>query len=151
MHDRESGQVFEEGEALIIRMLMILIAVVTLGAQPARAGDCGPMPDKKALREVLAELMRAWVPPRNESIALPEPNSRGAKLLTTFCTQCHGLPDPKSYSGDKWPDVMERMVLRLKALGSRRCNLLQLAVPTAEEQRTILAYLRPGQGTALGQ
>jgi len=110
-------------------------------AQPA-AGDCGPMPDKKVLREVLAELMRAWVPPRNESIALPEPNSRGAKLLTTYCTQCHGLPDPKSYSGDKWPDVMERMTFRMKTLGSRRCNLLQLEIPTTEEQRAILTYLR---------
>ncbi len=110
-------------------------------SQPATAGDCGPMPDKKALREALAELMRAWVPPRSEPSALPEPNSRGAKLLTTYCTQCHGLPDPKSYSGDKWPDVMERMVLRMKALGSRRCNLLQLTIPTTDEQRAILAYL----------
>jgi cytochrome c553 len=110
-------------------------------ARKPAAGDCGPMPDKKVLREVLAELMRASVPPRSEPSALPEPNSLGAKLLTTYCTQCHGLPDPKSYSGDKWPDVMERMVLRMKALGSRRCNLLQLTIPTTDEQRTILAYL----------
>ncbi len=104
--------------------------------------DCGPPPNQAELRGLLAELMRAWVQPRREPAALPNADSRGAKLMGTYCAQCHGLPDPRAYSADEWPRVMERMDLRIKALGSRRCHVLQLAVPTAEERSAILGYLR---------
>lgn len=110
--------------------------------RPTEAGDCGPTPDQTELRGLLADLMRAWVPLRNEPSALPEPASRGAKLLSTHCAQCHGLPDPKAYSGSEWPRVLERMALRATAIGSRRCQLLKLTVPTAEEHKTILDYLK---------
>ncbi len=104
--------------------------------------ECGSAPNQAELRGLLAELMRAWVPPRREPAALPNADSRGAKLMRTYCAQCHGLPDPGAYSADEWPRVMERMDLRIKALGSRRCHLLQLAVPTDQEKVEILAYLR---------
>ena len=110
--------------------------------RPTEAGDCGPTPDQTELRGLLADLMRAWVPPRSEASALPEPASRGAKLLSTHCAQCHGLPDPKAYSGSEWPRVLDRMALRAKAIGSRHCQLLKLTVPTAEEHKTILDYLK---------
>ncbi len=104
--------------------------------------ECGSAPNQAELRGLLAELMRAWVPPRREPAALPNADSRGAKLMRTYCAQCHGLPDPGAYSADEWPRVMERMDLRIKVLGSRRCHLLQLAVPTDQEKVEILAYLR---------
>lgn len=104
--------------------------------------ECGPAPNQAELRGLLAELMRAWVPPRREPAVLPNADSRGAKLMSTYCAQCHGLPDPGAYSADEWPRVMERMSLRMQALGGRRCHLLQLAVPTAEERSAILGYLR---------
>lgn len=104
--------------------------------------ECGPAPNQAELRDLLAELMRAWVPPKREPAALPNADSRGAKLMGTYCAQCHGLPDPRAYSADEWPRVMERMDTRIKALGSRRCHLLQLAVPTDREKVEILAYLR---------
>ena len=137
------------------------LATVTLGAlgvvvfywalaagshvEVPRHGDaieCGPAPNQAELRGLLAELMRAWVPPQRETVALPNADSRGAKLMGTYCAQCHGLPDPKAYSADEWPRVMERMDLRIKSLGNRRCHLLQLAVPTDQERSEILAYLR---------
>jgi cytochrome c5 len=104
--------------------------------------ECGPPPNQAELRGLLAELMRAWVPPRKEPAALPNADSRGAKLLGQYCAQCHGLPDPKAYGTDEWPRVLERMSLRIKAVGSRRCHLLQLAVPTDQEKSEILVYLR---------
>ena len=104
--------------------------------------ECGPPPNQAELRGLLAELMRAWVPPRREAVALPNADSRGAKLLSAYCAQCHGLPDPGSYSTDEWPRVLERMDLRIKTLGSRRCHVLQLSVPTNQEKSEILAYLR---------
>ncbi len=104
--------------------------------------ECGPAPNQAELRGLLAELMRAWVPPRNEPVTLPNADSRGAKLLARYCAQCHGLPDPKAYSADEWPRVMERMALRMKTVGSRRCHVLQLAVPTDQEKSELLGYLR---------
>lgn len=104
--------------------------------------ECGPAPNQAELRGLLAEMMKAWVPPRKETAALPNADSRGAKLMGTYCTQCHGLPDPRAYSADEWPRVMARMSLRMQALGSRRCHVLQLAVPSDQEKNEILGYLR---------
>ena len=104
--------------------------------------ECGPAPNQAQLRGLLAELMRAWVPPRREPAVLPNADSRGAKLMGRYCAQCHGLPDPGAYSADEWPRVMERMSLRIKTLGNRRCHVLQLAVPTDQESGELLAYLR---------
>lgn len=104
--------------------------------------ECGPAPNQAELRGLLAELMRAWVPPRREQAALPNADSRGAKLMGRYCAQCHGLPNPGAYSADEWPRVMERMSLRMQALGSLRCHVLQLAVPTDQEKAELLAYLR---------
>jgi cytochrome c553 len=139
-------------ERLIVALALGAIAAVALvmpgggdrfpTPEPAVAQDCGPAPNQAELRGLLADLMRAWVPLRNEPSALPEPASRGAKLLSTHCAQCHGLPDPKTYSGSEWPRVLDRMALRATAIGSRRCKLLKLTVPTAEEHKTILDYLK---------
>ena len=104
--------------------------------------ECGPTPNQAELHGLLAELMRGWVLTRNEPAALPNAGSRGAKLLSTYCAQCHGLPDPKAYSADEWPRVVDRMSARIKAVGSRRCHLLQLVIPTEQEKSEILAYLQ---------
>jgi len=104
--------------------------------------ECGPAPNQAELHGLLAELMRGWVPARNEPAALPNAESRGAKLLGKYCTQCHGLPDPKAYSADEWPRIMGHMSTHIKAVGSRRCHLLQLVVPTEEEKGEILTFLR---------
>jgi cytochrome c5 len=142
----------------MIRRIVLVVALAGCGAwgvfgSPALGShlgvphqddaiECGPAPNQAELRGLLAELMRAWVPPRNEQAVLPNADSRGAKLLGRYCAQCHGLPDPKAYSADEWPRVMERMSLRMKALGSRRCHLLQLVVPTDQEKSELLGYLR---------
>jgi len=145
-------------KALQTRRPLMVVAIGILGVlifygTPARGShlgvphqgdaiECGPAPNQTELRGLLAELMRAWVPPRNELAVLPNADSRGAKLLGTYCAQCHGLPDPKAYSADEWPRVMERMSLRMKAVGSRRCHPLQLSVPTDQENGELLGYLR---------
>lgn len=44
---------------------------------------------------------------------LPEPDSEGAKIFTTYCTQCHVLQNPKMHSGREWKIVVERMAFRM--------------------------------------
>lgn len=60
----------------------------------------------------------AGLPPVNYKPAdLPEPNSRGAGLLTAYCVQCHWLPSPKMHAAEEWPLLLRRMELRVETLG----------------------------------
>lgn len=60
----------------------------------------------------------AGLPPVSYKQAdLPEPNSRGAGLLTAYCVQCHWLPSPKMHAADEWPLLLRRMELRVETLG----------------------------------
>src|SRR4249920_2517467 len=47
---------------------------------------------------------------------LPDPNSRGAQVLTTYCAQCHALPAPVEHSATDWPGVTRRMWIRMEEL-----------------------------------
>ncbi len=40
---------------------------------------------------------------------LPEPNSKGAALVTNYCTECHGAPYPSAHPAREWPAVVARM------------------------------------------
>ena len=62
----------------------------------------------------------AGLPPVNYKQAdLPEPNSRGAALLTAYCVQCHWLPSPKMHAAEEWPLLLRRMELRVETLGDQ--------------------------------
>jgi cytochrome c5 len=68
---------------------------------------------------------------------LPEPNSRGAQVLATYCAQCHALPAPTAHSATDWPGVTRRMWIRMDELPES----LGVKVPTAAERYEILKYL----------
>jgi cytochrome c5 len=68
---------------------------------------------------------------------LPDPNSRGAQTLATYCAQCHALPVPEAHSGTDWPGVTRRMWLRMDELP----DSLGVKVPTVAERHEVLQYL----------
>ena len=68
---------------------------------------------------------------------LPDPLSRDAQLLVTYCSQCHPLPSPTAHSATDWPSVARRMWLRMEWLPSS----LGVKVPTPGERYEILTYL----------
>ncbi|MDY6799512.1 MAG: SHOCT domain-containing protein, partial [Pseudomonadota bacterium] len=72
---------------------------------------------------------------------LPEPNSAGAKLVTQYCMQCHGLPSPKQHSASGWPPTIARMNSRMQWM-SRNNSPMNIQAPTEEELRTLTAYLQ---------
>lgn len=39
----------------------------------------------------------------------PEPESPGARLLTTHCSGCHAAPLPDVHTAAEWPNVVYRM------------------------------------------
>ena len=67
---------------------------------------------------------------------LPDPGSRGATLVTTYCTQCHAAPSPTLHTAAEWASVTSRMQPHM----SRGPSGIKL--PTAEEMQVILAYMQ---------
>lgn len=68
---------------------------------------------------------------------LPDPTSRGAQLVTTYCAQCHALPAPTAHSATDWPGVTRRMWLRMDELPES----LGVKVPATAERYEILKYM----------
>ena len=40
---------------------------------------------------------------------LPEPSSQGAKLVATYCVQCHAAPQRSLHTAAEWSSVTQRM------------------------------------------
>lgn len=99
----------------------------------------------------------AGLPPTNfDPEQLPEPDSRGAGLVQSYCTQCHWLPAPQMHSAEEWPLLVRRMILRARTITKRMGGpvtrrlvanerLLEgmaiTAVPSSEDQDSLIAYL----------
>ena len=95
-------------------------------------------------------------PPDYTRERLPEPESRAAGLLVTYCTQCHGLPTPQMHSAAEWTTLMRRMEARSRtlrhrlegpvlegALGERMVQAVTSEfVPPPDDHETMLRYLQ---------
>lgn len=74
----------------------------------------------------------ASMPGANE---LPDSESAEAKLVSTYCGQCHAAPQPTLHTAKEWSSSTERMHIRMEG-GSRGTT------PSSREMRTILAYMQ---------
>lgn len=104
-------------------------------AQQAAAADTGGL--SRADQLLLAAAKVALPPPGLAAGDLPDPTSRDAQLVITYCGQCHSLPTPSAHSATDWPSVARRMWLRMDFLPAS----LGVKVPTPAERGTILNYL----------
>ena len=95
-------------------------------------GRCGGMMD--------GMMMGGAMPPALDPAQLPEPKAAGAKLLTQYCTQCHGLPSPKQHSADGWPMTVTRMHTRMQWMSQN--SAMGIKAPTEDELKTLLGYLQ---------
>lgn len=98
---------------------------------------------------------RDRVPPGLDPALLPAPDSRGARLLKQYCTQCHELPGPGRHTADEWPAVLERMVVLMDVSQRFRGLMGRIAAPDADERAALEAYLSahallPMRGTPRG-
>ena len=98
-------------------------------------------------------LLERILPPTFEARQLPERDSAGAELTIRYCVQCHNLPNPAMHNAAKWSPIVERMVLRMEGrgnLGPLMSDMMAgVKAPTAEEKRTLIAYLRKHAQRAL--
>ncbi len=129
---------------ILSRVAVVAAAMLVFGAcrQQARpAATAGPPPGAAGLTRTERLLLAAssialppdWIGPGD----LPEPRSRGARLIVAYCRQCHALPTPRAHGATDWPVVARRMWLRMEGLP----ELLRVEVPTPSERSEILAYL----------
>ena len=90
-------------------------------------------------------MLERILPPTFEKRRLPEPRSRGARLLVRYCVQCHNLPNPAMHEAKRWPSVVDRMVARMQGKGNLGALMAEMMAgveaPSEEEHRTLLAYL----------
>jgi hypothetical protein len=118
-----------------------------------------------AAADELAEARQRWassphgpmleriLPQSFDPAELPEPRSEGARLTLRYCIQCHNLANPAMHHAEKWPGIVDRMVLRMQGrgnLGELMAEMMAgIRAPSAEETRTITAYLQRYSQTPL--
>lgn len=83
---------------------------------------------------------------------LPDPESRGAKVLGLYCGQCHDLPDPRMHTPKEWEVVLTRMEQHMEAQAGGM--LVRILRPSAQDMSLLADYLhvhglKPLDGSAL--
>jgi hypothetical protein len=90
-------------------------------------------------------MLERILPPTFEAHQLPEPDSRGARLTLRYCVQCHNLPNPAMHHAQKWPAIVERMVLRMEGRGNLGALMSEMMAgveaPGEADGAAIVAYL----------
>lgn len=98
----------------------------------------GGMMNRDEMKGMMQRMMPGMLPPGIKLENLPEPDSRGAKLLTHYCNQCHTLPSPKMHTAEEWPSVTGRMFARMSMMS----GMMSIENPSSEEQLLIISYLK---------
>lgn len=91
-------------------------------------------------------MLERILPPTFSAAQLPEPRSRGARLTVRYCVQCHNLANPAMHHAEKWPGIVERMVLRMEGRGNLGALMSEMMAgveaPSEKDTRAIVTYLR---------
>jgi cytochrome c5 len=119
-------------------LLAIAVAMSLFPGAPALAQMSGGM------REMMQRMMGDVLPPGVDPNLLPEPESRGARLLERYCTQCHNLPGPGIHTATEWPLVVNRMNGRMQMMsggGMMGGGMMGVSVPSAPELNALNEYL----------
>ncbi len=119
---------------------MIIGAILVGACQGSRKGESAAGADgsNPRLDTLLLAAAKVALPPEGLTPGnLPDSGSAGAKVLVTYCTQCHALPSPATHSATDWPSVARRMWLRTEWLPAS----LHVQVPSMGERYVLLNYL----------
>lgn len=126
--------------------------------QPPPEQEGGGAAQATVGEDLLLASTRITLPPPGIGPAdLPDAESDGAQDLRQYCTACHALPAPGSFSATEWPVYLRRMWRRMDALNPK----YNVPVPTSAERVVLTRYLidnalqvtraelPPGQGREL--
>ena len=91
-------------------------------------------------------MLERILPPTFSPTELPEPGSEGARLTLRYCVQCHNIANPAMHHAEKWPAIVDRMVLRMQGRGNMGFLMSEMMAgvkaPSPEETHIIVAYLQ---------
>ena len=114
-------------------LLLIVFSVAANADKPWKDSPHGPM-------------LERIIPPGFEPAMLPEPRSRGAQLTLRYCMQCHNLANPAMHNPEKWPGIVDRMIVRMKGKGNMgelmKEMMAGVEAPSEEEEKVLVACLR---------
>ena len=132
-----------------MRPTALLPAVFSLLATAANAQDAAQLVSqakKRWAESPHGPMLERILPPTFGPRQLPEPGSRGARLVVQYCVQCHNLPNPAMHQAEKWPAIFERMVVRMRGRGNMgelmHDMMAGVEAPSVAEAEILLAYLR---------
>ena len=74
--------------------------------------------------------------PPSSAKALPDADSAGAKLVSTYCAQCHAAPQPTLHTAKEWSNVTQRMHARMSS------GWQGIKTPSEQEMKSIVAYMQ---------
>jgi hypothetical protein len=74
--------------------------------------------------------------PTHSAEPLPDADSAGANLVSTYCAQCHAAPQPALHTAKEWTTVTQRMRARMDS------GWQGIKAPSEQEMRTILTYMQ---------
>jgi hypothetical protein len=98
-------------------------------------------------------MLERILPPTFEPRQLPEPGSQGARLAVRYCVQCHNLPNPAMHQAEKWPAIVDRMVVRMEGRGNMGKLMTEMMAgvkaPAPEETQALVGYLQKYAQTPL--
>jgi mono/diheme cytochrome c family protein len=122
------------------------IALLLLGFTFAAAADELDEAKRRWAASPQGPMLERLLPPTFAPKQLPEPGSQGAQLALRYCVQCHNLANPAMHHAEKWPAIVDRMVVRMEGRGNLGKLMAEMMAgvkaPSPEETRTLIDYLQ---------
>ena len=126
--------------------LLVAIALLAADAATPAARDAVAMATYRWEQSPHGAMLERILPPSLEPRQLPDPKTAGARLVVTYCVQCHYLPNPAMHDAARWKSVVARMVWRMEGRGNlgklMQEMMADVKTPTTDEQATLLRYLQ---------
>ncbi|MBI1823411.1 MAG: hypothetical protein HYR80_04785 [Nitrospirae bacterium] len=144
----------QKNNLLIIAVVLITMGIVGIfsttwiGGYSSFSGAMssmmmgGGMMGRDSMKGMMQEMMSGTLPPGVKPENLPDPESPGANLTTTYCTQCHNLPSPLMHSAEEWPPVAGRMIARERMMEGNPGMMMEVKAPSSQEEEVLLEYLK---------
>jgi cytochrome c5 len=141
---------------LLLALSLIGIGLVGISITSRLCPSCAPVSmmqmmrgvmgpgttDHNQMKEMMQQMMGGILPPGIKPEDLPDPHSPGARLIATYCNQCHALPSPRMHRAEDWPRIVGRMVARARMMSGMQGMMMQVKAPTSGEEKVLLQYLQ---------
>jgi len=124
---------------VLIRFSLLLFAGLAVADEVADAR-------KRWAESPYGPMLERILPPTFALEQLPQRGSEGARLALRYCVQCHNLANPAMHHAEKWPAIVDRMVVRMEGRGNLGRLMAEMMAgvkaPAPEETQALTAYLQ---------